>query len=135
MFAYRAVPKFIKRFKAPDYKDKNVFGVPLLIVLQRTGQPLPQCMLYAMRCLRRTAMDAVGIFRKSGVRSRIQKLRDQVESDKGVCLSDVIEVGNLDNRSLVVFIMVFNGFKGRAVICHVCFVLIRDPSHYHSAPS
>ena len=77
------MPKFIKRFKAPDYKDKNVFGVPLLVVLQRTGQPLPQCVLYAMRCLRRTAMDAVGIFRKSGVRSRIQKLRDQVETDRG----------------------------------------------------
>ena len=80
---FRAVPKFIKRFKAPDYKDKHVFGVPLLVVLQRTGQPLPQCILSAMRCLRRTAMDAVGIFRKSGVRSRIQKLRDQVETAPG----------------------------------------------------
>ena len=79
----RIMPKFIKRFKAPDYKDKHVFGVPLLVVLQRTGQPLPQCMLYAMRCLRRTARDAVGIFRKSGVRSRIQKLHSQVEVNPG----------------------------------------------------
>ena len=79
----RAMPKFIKRLKAPDYKDKNVFGVPLLVILQRTGQALPQCILYAMRCLRRTAKDAVGIFRKSGVRSRIQKLRNEVEEHPG----------------------------------------------------
>ena len=82
-YFFRGVPKFIKRFKAPDYKDKYAFGVPLLVVLQRTGQPLPQCILSAMRCLRRTATDAVGIFRKSGVRSRIQKLRDQVETSPG----------------------------------------------------
>ena len=86
---FRAGPKFIKRFKAPDYKDKHVFGVPLLVVLQRSGQPLPQCILYAMRSLRRTASDAVGIFRKSGVRSRIQKLRDQVEADAGMCAAVV----------------------------------------------
>ena len=73
----------MKRMKTPDYKDKNVFGVPLQMILQRTGQPLPQCILYAMRCLRRTARDAVGIFRKSGVRSRIQKLRNQLEADPG----------------------------------------------------
>ena len=83
------MPKFIKRLKAPDYKDKNVFGVPPLVILHRTGQPLPQCMLYAMRCLRRTAKDAVGIFRKSGVRSRIQKLRDDIEASPGMYVSAV----------------------------------------------
>ena len=83
LICFRAMPKFIKRLKAPDYKDKNVFGVPLLVILQRTGQALPQCILYAMRCLRRTAKDAVGIFRKSGVRSRIQKLRNEVEENPG----------------------------------------------------
>jgi hypothetical protein len=40
--------------------QRNVFGIPLLVTLQRTGQPLPQCMLYAMRYLRKTAKDAVG---------------------------------------------------------------------------
>ena len=77
------MPKFIRRFKAPDYRDKHVFGVPLTVVQQRTGQPLPQCMLYAMRCLRHRAPDAVGIFRKSGVRSRIQRLRCDVEREPG----------------------------------------------------
>ncbi len=80
----------MKRVKTPDYKDKNVFGVPLQITLLRTGQPLPQCILYAMRCLRRTARDAVGIFRKSGVRSRIQKLRNQLEVDAGEVYIDLI---------------------------------------------
>ena len=70
----------MKRFKAPDYSDRQVFGVPLQVIAQRTGQPLPQCILFAMRCLRRTAHDAVGIFRKSGVRTRIQKLHAEVEA-------------------------------------------------------
>lgn len=77
------VPRFIKKTKVPDYKDKKVFGVPLMETLRRTGQPLPQCILYAMRYLRKTAKDADGIFRKSGVKSRIQKLREQIEANSG----------------------------------------------------
>ena len=79
----RVMPKFMKRSKTPDYTGLRVFGVPLLVIVQRTGQPLPQCVLAAMRYLRRTATDAVGIFRKSGVRSRIQQLRTEMESDPG----------------------------------------------------
>ncbi|XP_046371993.2 rho GTPase-activating protein 7-like isoform X3 [Haliotis rufescens] len=74
------VPRFMKRNKTPDYSDKNVFGLPLHMTLQRSGQPLPQCILYAMRYLRKAAGDALGIFRKSGVRSRIQKLRNDLEA-------------------------------------------------------
>ena len=77
------VPRFMKRNKVPDYKDKNVFGVPFTVMIQRTGQALPQCVLHAMRFLRRTASDALGIFRKSGVRSRIQKLRNEIEANPG----------------------------------------------------
>ncbi|XP_071787693.1 rho GTPase-activating protein 7-like isoform X3 [Asterias amurensis] len=75
------MPRFMKRIKSPDYKDRNVFGVPLLQVLQQTGLPLPQTILYAMRYLRRTSNDAVGIFRKPGVRSRIQQLKRLNESN------------------------------------------------------
>lgn len=50
---------------------------------QWTGQPLPQCVLYAMRYLRRTSPHAVGIFRKSGVKSKIQQLRDELEAHPG----------------------------------------------------
>ena len=46
--------------------------------------PLPCCIVDAMNCLIRSASEAVGIFRKSGVRSRIQKLRDDIEADSGL---------------------------------------------------
>ncbi|XP_038056536.1 rho GTPase-activating protein 7-like isoform X2 [Patiria miniata] len=75
------MPRFMKRIKSPDFKDRNIFGVPLLHILQTTGLPLPQSILYAMRFLRRTSGDAVGIFRKPGVRSRIQQLKRLNESN------------------------------------------------------
>ncbi|XP_032052396.1 stAR-related lipid transfer protein 8 isoform X2 [Aythya fuligula] len=74
------VPKFMKRSKAPDYRDKAVFGVPPIINVQRTGQPLPQSIQQAMRYLRSQCLDQVGIFRKSGVKSRIQALRHMNET-------------------------------------------------------
>ncbi|KAM4603844.1 rho GTPase-activating protein 7 isoform 2-T2 [Polymixia lowei] len=75
-----AVPKFMKRIKVRDYKDKNVFGVPLQVNVQRTGQPLPQGIQQAMRYLRNQCLDQVGLFRKSGVKSRIQALRQMNEA-------------------------------------------------------
>ena len=83
---YRMMPRFMKRNKTPDYKDRTVFGVPLLHNLQKTGHPLPQTIMYAMRYLRRTAHDAVGIFRKPGVRSRIQQLKKMNEANPGMWL-------------------------------------------------
>ena len=77
----RFVPRFIRRMKVPDYKDKAVFGVPLLHNMQRFGQPLPQCIQHALAYLRRTALDQVGLFRKPGVRSRILKLRSNCENN------------------------------------------------------
>ncbi|XP_010077073.1 PREDICTED: LOW QUALITY PROTEIN: stAR-related lipid transfer protein 8, partial [Pterocles gutturalis] len=67
------VPKFMKRSKVPDYRDKMVFGVPPIINVQRTGQPLPQSIQPAPPW-------QVGIFRKSGVKSRIQALRHMNET-------------------------------------------------------
>uniref|UniRef100_H0X2N7 StAR related lipid transfer domain containing 8 n=1 Tax=Otolemur garnettii TaxID=30611 RepID=H0X2N7_OTOGA len=81
-----SVPKFMKRNKTPDYQRQHVFGVPLLIHVQRTGQPLPQSIQQAMRYLRSQCLDQVGIFRKSGVKSRIQNLRQMNEtSPDNVC--------------------------------------------------
>ncbi|KAM4021140.1 stAR-related lipid transfer protein 8 isoform 2-T2 [Anomaloglossus baeobatrachus] len=74
------VPKFMKRSKPLDYRGKVVFGVPPIINVQRTGQPLPQCIQQAMRYIRSQCLDQVGIFRKSGVKSRIQVLRQTNES-------------------------------------------------------
>ncbi|XP_050969950.1 rho GTPase-activating protein 7 isoform X1 [Labeo rohita] len=75
-----AVPKFMKRIKVRDYKDRSVFGVPLQVIVQRSGQPLPQSIQQAMRYLRSQCLDQVGLFRKSGVKSRIQALRHMNES-------------------------------------------------------
>uniref|UniRef100_A0A8B9RXQ0 StAR related lipid transfer domain containing 8 n=1 Tax=Accipiter nisus TaxID=211598 RepID=A0A8B9RXQ0_9AVES len=47
---------------------------------QRTGQPLPQSIQQAMRYIRSQCLDQVGIFRKSGVKSRIQALRHMNET-------------------------------------------------------
>ncbi|XP_066515550.1 stAR-related lipid transfer protein 8 isoform X2 [Hoplias malabaricus] len=75
-----SVPKFMKRSKVPDYKDKHVFGVPPIVNVQRSGQPLPQSIQQAMRYLRNQCLEKVGIFRKSGVKSRIQALRQLNEN-------------------------------------------------------
>ncbi|XP_068600390.1 stAR-related lipid transfer protein 13 [Brachionichthys hirsutus] len=74
-----SVPKFMKRMKVPDYKEKSVFGVPLMIHVQRCGFPLPLCLQQALSHLRMHCLDQVGLFRKSGVKSRIQTLRQQCE--------------------------------------------------------
>jgi hypothetical protein len=49
----------MKRIKVPDYKDRSVFGVPLTVNVQRTGQPLPQSIQQAMRYLRNHCLDQV----------------------------------------------------------------------------
>ncbi|KAK7595289.1 hypothetical protein V9T40_013114 [Parthenolecanium corni] len=69
------LPKFIRKVKTPDYKDKSVFGVPLLTNAQQSGFVLPEYILEALDWLRSNALDQVGIFRKPGVRSRIHKLK------------------------------------------------------------
>ncbi|XP_066152950.1 stAR-related lipid transfer protein 13 [Euwallacea fornicatus] len=80
--------KLIRKFKAPVYKDKNVFGVPVTIALQRSGQVLPRNIEEALRWLQLTAVDQVGIFRRPGVKSRIQALRNLVETNLYVDYSD-----------------------------------------------
>ncbi|XP_009945562.1 PREDICTED: rho GTPase-activating protein 7-like, partial [Leptosomus discolor] len=78
--------KFIKKPKASDYKDKNVFGVPLLLNVQRTSHPLPNSILQALDYLRSHFLDQVGLFRKSGVKSRILSLREMNETNpNNVC--------------------------------------------------
>lgn len=57
-----------------------MFGVPLLLSLQRSGQALPKCIQVALKWLRANALDQVGLFRKSGVRSRIQTLKAMTEN-------------------------------------------------------
>ncbi|XP_071025552.1 rho GTPase-activating protein 7-like isoform X1 [Oncorhynchus clarkii lewisi] len=74
-------PKPPRKTKAPELKGRRVFGVPLLHGVQQTGEPLPSSILKAIIYLRTECLDQVGLFRKSGVKSRIQYLRDMVEAD------------------------------------------------------
>ncbi|KAI1887617.1 hypothetical protein AGOR_G00192160 [Albula goreensis] len=81
-----AVPKFMKRIKVRDYRDRNIFGVPLQVNVQRSGQPLPPSIQQAICYLHNQCLDQVGLFRKSGVKSRILALRQMNEagSEDGV---------------------------------------------------
>ncbi|EFA11023.2 Rho GTPase-activating protein 7-like Protein [Tribolium castaneum] len=74
------LPKFIRKMKTPAYKDRSIFGVPLTIMLQRTGQSIPRNIEEALQWLHQNAADHVGLFRKSGVKSRIQILRNMVDA-------------------------------------------------------
>ncbi|XP_055738084.1 stAR-related lipid transfer protein 13-like isoform X1 [Salvelinus fontinalis] len=110
---------FLKRMKVQGSREKGVFGVPLIVHTQRCGYPLPLCLQQALsylrthcldqvhthtqRCgyplplclqqalshLRTHCLDQVGLFRKSGVKSRIQALRQECESSPdSVCYED-----------------------------------------------
>ncbi|XP_028277507.1 rho GTPase-activating protein 7 isoform X2 [Parambassis ranga] len=74
-------PKPLRKTKAVEAKGRRVFGVPLLLSVQQTGEPLPPSILRALVYLRTECLDQVGLFRRSGVKSRIQYLRELVESD------------------------------------------------------
>lgn len=83
------LPKFIRKIKMPDYREKRVFGVPLILILQRTGQTMPMAVRAAFRWLQLNSLDQIGLFRKSGVKSRILKLKQLIEFAETVneCLS------------------------------------------------
>jgi hypothetical protein len=59
--------------------DKNVFGVPFSMILQKTGHALPKGIQAALTWLKINALDQTGIFRKSGVKSRIAKLKMAID--------------------------------------------------------
>ncbi|MEQ2168162.1 hypothetical protein GOODEAATRI_011562, partial [Goodea atripinnis] len=64
----RTVPKTLNKTKTTaEVKGRQVFGVPLLVSVQQTGEPLPPCILRALVYLRTECLD--------------QHLREMVESD------------------------------------------------------
>jgi len=50
-----------ENFSLFTFSDRNVFGVPLSVVLQRTGQPLPQSILFAINYLQRSGKKSIVI--------------------------------------------------------------------------
>ncbi|CAF3420018.1 unnamed protein product [Rotaria socialis] len=84
--AFSVVPRLIirrhqQRKEVHHEIKKLVFGVSHLSMTQRTGYPVPITIISAMKYLRRTSIDSVGIFRKPGVSHRIKRLHDLIESD------------------------------------------------------
>lgn len=75
------LPKQPRKTKVIDMKGRRVFEVPLLLSVQQTGETLPPSILRALVYLRAECLDQVGLFRKSGAKSRIQYLRELVDSD------------------------------------------------------
>ncbi|CAB3380779.1 Hypothetical predicted protein [Cloeon dipterum] len=73
------LPKFMRKTgKSTVPKDGAVFGVSLYTCLQTTGQALPPPIQTAIQHLSLNALDRQGIFRRPGVKSRIQKLRQHL---------------------------------------------------------
>lgn len=65
-----------------------MFEVPLTVILQRTGQCIPKNIEDALIWLTQNAYDQVGLFRKPGVKSRIQALRNLVEAQDNMNFND-----------------------------------------------
>uniref|UniRef100_A0A182JGK9 Rho-GAP domain-containing protein n=1 Tax=Anopheles atroparvus TaxID=41427 RepID=A0A182JGK9_ANOAO len=78
------LPKFIKRIKTPDYKDRKVFGIPLVLNLQKYGSTVPYTIRMAFAWLERNALDQSGLFRRSGMKSRILNLKSIIEASNDV---------------------------------------------------
>ncbi|GMS89921.1 hypothetical protein PENTCL1PPCAC_12096, partial [Pristionchus entomophagus] len=78
--------KMIKRFKTGESKSKEdrslVFGAPLSDIRRRGGACLPHAVFEILRFLRVHAPEAVGIFRKNGVKSRITELKEIANTEK-----------------------------------------------------
>ncbi|XP_065337317.1 rho GTPase-activating protein 7 [Cloeon dipterum] len=73
------LPKFMRKTgKSTVPKEGAVFGVSLHDLVQTTGQALPQAIQTAIQHLSLHALDRQGIFRRPGVKSRIQKLRQHL---------------------------------------------------------
>lgn len=90
------MPKFIKRHhKSIDtnvFKNKFVYGVPLKLNFQRHGQPLPQAIIHIMKYLRKNSLNTIGIFRKSGSKSRMAYLRELIESKNTFTASEIEKI-------------------------------------------
>ncbi|CAI4230467.1 unnamed protein product [Auanema sp. JU1783] len=81
------VQKLIKKIKQMDTKtgketeESTVFGQSLEVIYRRSGRCLPRTILEILRYLRQMAPDTVGMFRKNGVKSRINELRAVCDRD------------------------------------------------------
>ena len=62
----------------------KTFSLSLNVIMQLSGQPLPQQILEAMRLVRRMSPNEVGIFRKNGNKARINKLKELIDKNESI---------------------------------------------------
>ncbi|GMT20021.1 hypothetical protein PFISCL1PPCAC_11318, partial [Pristionchus fissidentatus] len=81
-----SVQKLFKRItngEARTVKDSHaIFGVALSDIRRRYGTCIPHCISEIIRYLRVHSPEAVGIFRKNGVKSRINELKAMTDTEK-----------------------------------------------------
>ena len=80
IYFHRTLTKLNKLPKSTTWKGKRVFGVPLRIYQQTTGHILPIAITNALQYVRMYAGKCDGLFRKPGVKSKIDRLRTQIET-------------------------------------------------------
>lgn len=93
---WTSVNKLFRKIKSPGEALRGgkggggggVFGQPLYVIAQRTGQPLPPPILLAMRFLRAQAPETIGLFRKCGQKGRIRKLKEAIEAGQELAAFD-----------------------------------------------
>ena len=76
----RTLTNLNKLPKSTIWKGKQVFGVPLRIYQQTTGHILPIGISNGLQYIRMHASKCDGLFRKPGVKSKIEQLRRQIET-------------------------------------------------------
>ncbi|KAI5700323.1 hypothetical protein M8J76_012333 [Diaphorina citri] len=146
------LPKFMtKKTKFHHFKNNNsVFGVPLLVNIQKTGYALPKFIISSFEWLINNASDQIGIFRKPGVKTRIQKLRemadevdfklDEVDSQQAYDVADLVkqyfrELPEvlLTNKSSETFMSIFQHIPVESRLEAVSCALVLLPDEHREA--
>lgn len=69
--ACRTVPKPPRKTRPMEVKGRRVFGVPLLLSAQQTGEPIPPCILRALVYLRTNCLDQVNQQKPAGIEEAV----------------------------------------------------------------
>jgi hypothetical protein len=84
----RVVPNFIRKHQKwqaeNSLKNKRVFGVPIKVNMERTGQAIPGAIYQIINYLRENSDNVVGIFRKNGSKSQMNQMRAAIEADLSI---------------------------------------------------
>lgn len=72
-----------------EVKGRRVFGVPLLLSAQQTGEPIPPCILRALVYLRTNCLDQVNQQKPAGIEEAVSKMQSAVLFSGHLCFIEV----------------------------------------------